>query len=63
MEVVSNRFIPDVKTIVAGADVMACTFARRWSVSGGKVMEMRAGGGGNVRFEINWATQLITPNL
>ncbi len=31
--------------------------------SGGKVLEMRAGGGGNVRFEINVAAQFITPNL
>lgn len=31
--------------------------------AGGKVLEMLAVGGGNVRFEINGATQLITPNL
>ena len=29
---------------------------------GGKVLGKRAGGGGNVRFEINVAAQLITPN-
>lgn len=28
--------------------------------AGGKVLEKRAGGGGNVRFEINGATELIT---
>lgn len=31
--------------------------------AGRKVLEKRAGGGGNVRFEINGATQLITHNL
>ena len=28
-----------------------------------EVLEMRAGGGGNVRFDINGATQLITLNF
>lgn len=64
MEVVSNRLIPDVKTIVAGVGICGCIVAQRLSESaGGKFLEKRAGGGGNVRFEINGATQLITPNL
>lgn len=32
-------------------------------MAGSEVQEKRAGGGGNVRFEINGATQLITLNF
>ena len=63
MEVVSNRLIPDVKTIVAGAGIWGCTVARRLAEAGREmfVLERRACDG-NVRFEINVATQLITLN-
>lgn len=48
MEVVSNRLIPDVKTIVAGVGICGCIVAQRLSESaGGKMLEKRAGGGGN----------------
>ena len=42
-----------------------CAVVRRLAEAGHKVLvlEKRAGGGGNVRFEINGATQLIPPNL
>lgn len=63
MEVVSNRLIPDVKTIVAGVGICGCIVAQRLSESARKMLEKRAVGGGNVRFEINAATQLITLNL
>ena len=54
-----------IDAIVAGAGIWGCTVARRLAEVGRKVLvlEMRAGGGGNVRFEINGAAQLITPNL
>ena len=55
MEVVSNRLIPDVQTIVAGVAMCACIVAQRLSESARKMLEKRAGGGGNVRFEINVA--------
>lgn len=55
MEVVSNRLIPDVKTIVAGVGICGCIVVQRLSESARKMLEQRAGGGGNVRFEINVA--------
>ena len=54
-----------IDAIVAGAGIWGCTVARGLAEVGRKVLvlEKRAGGGGNVQFEINVATQLITPNL
>ena len=64
MEVVSNRLIPDVKTIVAGVGICGCIVAQRLSESaGGKFLEKRVGVVGNERFEINVATQLTTLNF
>ena len=63
MEVVSNRLIPDVKTIVAGVGICGCIVAQRLSESARKMLQTRPVCGGNVRFEINVAVQLITPNL
>lgn len=53
-----------VDSIVAGAGIWGCTVARRLAEAGRKVLvlERRAVGGGNVRFEINVATQLIAYN-
>ena len=52
-----------IDAIVAGAGIWGCTVARRLVETGRKVLGKRAVGGGNVRFEINGVTQLITPNL
>lgn len=54
-----------IDAIVAGAGIWGCTVARRLAELGRKVLvlEKRAVGGVNVRFEINVAAQLITPNL
>ena len=50
-----------IDAIASGAGTWVCAVARRRA--GGKVQEKWTVGGGNVRFEINGATQLIPPNL
>ena len=54
-----------IDAIVAGAGIWGCTVARGLAEVGRKVLvlEKRAVGGGNVRFDINVAAQFITPNL
>jgi hypothetical protein len=52
-----------IDAIIAGVAIRTCTVARRLAAVGRKGLEKRNVGGGNVRFEINVATQLITPNL
>lgn len=55
----------DIDAMVTGACIWGCAVDRRLADSGKNVLvlEKQAVGGGNVRFEINVAAQLITPNL
>ena len=48
-----------IDVIVAGAGIWGCMVASRRMVAGRKVLEKRAGGGRNVRFELI----TLTPNF